>query len=105
MARGSAFDIDTKANMLTISGGSVNARKFSMPPEDANGNPVYLVTVTAGITPVINTEVSCSVNGGTQFTSITDEEGKLYLWMPLGQGSAEINVGGTDLPRERERRD
>ena len=94
VARGSALDINTEINMLTISGGSVNARKFSIPPEDADGNPVYLVTVTAGITPVINTEVSCSVNGGVPFTSITDEQGKLYLWMPVGQGGAEINVNG-----------
>jgi hypothetical protein len=93
MARGN-LDIWGYENIFN--GGSIDAKVISGHyPVDATGNRVYLVTVTVGETPVANTEVACSVNGGASFTCITDAEGKLYLWMPEGDGAAEIDVGGT----------
>ena len=93
VASGLSVDIDA---CFMISGGSVDARIFRRQlPTDVNEIPIYLTTVTVGESPVINTEVSCSVNGSAPFASITDEQGKLYLWMPEGQGKAEINVDGT----------
>jgi hypothetical protein len=95
VASGSAMDISSFGNFV-ISGGSVNARTIvGGRPKDGSGTPIYLVTVTVGGPPVKNTEVTCSVNGGTPFACITDEDGKLYLWMPAGDGAAEVNVDGT----------
>jgi hypothetical protein len=95
VASGSVMDISS-FDYFVITGGSVNARKISgWNPEDGSGNRVYLVTVTVGDPPVENTQVTCSVNGGAPFTCITDGEGKLYLWMPEGQGGTEIDIGGT----------
>lgn len=94
VAHGSYYDIQTSLSTV-IRGGSVNARKFLSPVFDGSGQSAYLVTVTVGETPIQDTEVSCTVNGGAAFTAITDEEGKLYLWMPEGQGNTEIDVGGT----------
>jgi hypothetical protein len=89
-----AIDIETGFSYLTINGGSVNARNIPFLATNGNGDIVYLVTVTVGDPPVKNAGVTCAVNGSTPFSCMTDDEGKLYLWMPEGQGSAEIATGG-----------
>ena len=94
VARGSAADI-VGFRDIVIYGGSVNARVIGgVPPINGSGNTIYLVAVTVGDPPVRNMEVTCSVNGGTPFPCITDEDGKLYPWMPEGNGAAEIDVDG-----------
>jgi len=94
VARGGISDIGLYTYLI-INGGSFNAKTIedTMHPVDGSGNLVYLVTVTVGDPSVKNTEVSCSVNGGASFSCVTDEEGKLYLWMPAGEGAAEIDTG------------
>jgi len=95
VARGGNADIETAMYIVIINGGSVDARTVFPYVRDDGGNTLYLVTVTVGDPPVKDTEVTCSVNGGAAFACITDEDGKLYLWMPWGDGAAEIGVGGT----------
>jgi hypothetical protein len=95
VARGDSCDMYNSLGIV-INGGSVDARKFSIfPPKGADGKPVYLVTVTVGEQAVTNRQVECAVNDGEAFASCTDAQGKLYLWMPEGQGGADVNVDGT----------
>ena len=93
IARGGAYDIANQTPIV-ISGGSVDARKVLRGAVNASQVPVYLVTVTLRQPPLANTQVTCSVNGGAPFSAQTDGDGKLYLWMPAGTGTASITANG-----------
>lgn len=83
------------ASTVIITGGSVKAlspMRIYSEPKNNNDENVYLTTVTVqdnGGSTLDNTEVSCTV-GETTFTAKTDSDGKLYLWLPMGDAQIYI---------------
>ena len=77
-----------RSSIYFIGGGSVKVRRDcsgSVMFETADKETVVYETVTSGFP--INSSVTCSINGGDEFSSTTDENGCLYLWLPKGEGS------------------
>ncbi|MDP4093418.1 MAG: hypothetical protein Q8920_08660, partial [Bacillota bacterium] len=75
-----------------FSGGSINAADISCTPVISNtdSTPVYLTTVhvidSNGLA-LKDTTVSCTMPNGVKFDAVTDSEGKLYLWLPVGNNT------------------
>lgn len=91
-AAGIGSGMGASGSNTVISGGSVYASSVESTVTDGYGNAEYCVTVD-GLTNTAS--VNASVNGGKTFSSMTDSNGKLYLWMPDGDNKATICCNNT----------
>lgn len=82
---------DTAETLIT--GGSLNSSTsaFTVPPKNGTGDLVHRVTIPTG-RPHFNVgTVTADFDGYLLKDAITDDEGKLYIWLP--NGSYYINMG------------
>lgn len=90
--RGGGYMSQNNGN-LYIGGGSVNADFSGTAYQtSAAGAPAVYKTVVSELPA--SSAVACSYNGGANFPCTTDESGKLYLWLPTGDGLALFDVSG-----------
>lgn len=94
---GGGIDCDDTQGTLTVTGGSVKADRIGPSTVycDANQSPAYLTKVTVGATPVASEDVTYTINGGSQIETSTDENGIIYLWLPVGSATVDITSGKT----------
>ncbi len=84
---------------ITITGGSVSANDGVgspglITPAPTNGsNQVYQTLVTlSGVSTA--TPVTYSVDSGASINAVTDNEGRLYLWLPEGERTLAVTANG-----------
>lgn len=82
---------------ITITGGSVSANDGSdspdlITPAPTNGsNQVYQTLVTlSGVSTA--TPVTYSVDSGASINAVTDNDGRLHLWLPAGERSLAVTA-------------
>lgn len=78
---------------VTIDGGSVLINDLDGIQPVSGGSSVYLTTVTVGTTPAESTDVTYTVDGGSEIETKTDENGCLYLWLTAGSHTLAISDG------------
>ena len=81
---------------VIITGGSINATIPGSPANGDNGNEnVSLITVE---TDVPDAEIESGMVTGAEYYSFegvkTDENGKLYLWLPAGTTEISVTIDG-----------
>ena len=83
------FDGNYRA--IIVSGGTVHASSVACPVYNDDMNREYLTIVTV---PDISspTDVTYTVDEGTPVSCLTDENGKLYLWLPVKEDSAQTDI-------------
>ena len=75
---------------VTITGGSVNADTITPAPTNGS-NQVYQTLVTlSGVSTA--TPVTYSVDSGASINAVTDNDGRLYLWLPAGERSLAVTA-------------
>ena len=81
---------DGSFNFITIDGGSVKSDTVN--PSPTNGaNPVFKTEVTlSGV--ITETPVTYSVDSGATISTVTDNDGKLYLWLPADERSLAVTA-------------
>ncbi|MBO7683447.1 MAG: hypothetical protein J6T51_01830 [Kiritimatiellae bacterium] len=79
----------------TVLGGSLNSSTGKMSPEAKGGagTQVYCVTVPTGRPNFDIGAVMGDFNGYSLAGAVTDDEGKVYIWLP--DGEHHINIGRT----------
>ena len=85
----------TSAGRTTVSGGSLNAASAKVAPAAKNdsGENVYCVTVPVGRANFDIGAAMTDFNGYSLTGVVTDDEGKIYIWLP--NGKYYINIGRT----------
>lgn len=88
---------DGSNGTITISGGSINAQTIEAPPLNGANNPVYKTTIAlGGVNTVTNiTDIMIDFDVIYCIDDIfTDEDGKIYLYLPKDTSISGINAGG-----------
>ncbi|HZX20989.1 MAG TPA: S-layer homology domain-containing protein [Clostridia bacterium] len=82
---------------IIISGGSINAQSIDAPPLNTANDPVYKTTIALdGVNSIINvTDIMIDSDVTYCIDDIfTDEDGKIYLYLPGGTSISGIIAGG-----------
>jgi hypothetical protein len=86
----SYYSVGSNGN-LYISNGSVNASFSGTVYQTSAQTTAVYKTIVSGLPE--DTGVTCSYNGGAEFSCATDSNGYLYLWLPTGSGTVSANDG------------